>query len=345
MEITPNATGNVSVSVADAAATDLAGNASSSATATSSLQSVVAANEAIAEFMLNRARNIVQNQPRLIGLLSGQTEGEFTISVSRSGTTELSFGSRMESPVWFTLRGTRTAHEDDTETSFALASFGSHVTVNSGLLVGAMLQFDHSEETRDDGATLNGQGFLGGPYVVAQLGDQPLYFEARALWGLAENEISPFGTFTDEFDSERFLALAAIEGEYATDKIRVFPRLQLSHITETQRAYTDALSNPVAEQSVTLTEVAAGARFEMPLEISGGDHMLTWGGTAMWSQQDADGASEQYITEYEAGRARADIGYSYIGDDVSLTGDFFVDGIGTDAFKTYGAQVSVTFQF
>lgn len=345
MEITPDATGNVSVSVAGAAATDLAGNASAAATATSGLQSAEAANEAIAEFMLNRARNIVQNQPRLIGLLSGQTDGEFNISVSRSGTTELSFGSRMESPVWFTLRGTHTAHEDDTETSFALASFGSHVAVDSGLLVGAMLQFDYAEETRDDGAELSGQGFLGGPYVVAQLGDQPLYFEARALWGLAENEISPFGTFTDEFDSERFLAMAALEGEHTIDNIRVLPRLQLSHIKETQRAYTDALSNTVAEQSVTLTEVAAGARFEMPLELSGGDHTLTWGGTAVWSQQDADGASEQYITDYEAGRARADIGYSFVGDDVSLTGDFYVDGIGTDAFKTYGAQVTVAFQF
>ena len=70
-----------------------------------------------------------------------------------------------------------------------------------------MVQFDHA---KDDANKASGSGYMVGPYFVAQVPDQPLYFEGRLLYGQTDNKISPLGTFTDSFKTERMLAHGAL---------------------------------------------------------------------------------------------------------------------------------------
>ncbi|RFU12531.1 hypothetical protein DZD18_11560 [Rhodobacteraceae bacterium W635] len=209
-----------------------------------------------------------------------------------------------------------------------------------------MLQFDYVEDDMGGGVETTGRGWMLGPYVVAQLGDQPLFFEGRLLYGESENEISPFGTFTDDFDSERWLTMVALEGSYEAETLRYFPRLQFSHAVDTQLAYVDGLSNPVPEQTVRLSELSAGVDFEAPILGEASGHLLTWGLSGIWSRVEGDGAASAYIDESEGGRARIDLGYRFNnGGGLTLGGGVFVDGVGSDDFTTYGAEVGLSLEF
>ena len=343
--LTPDGTQNVTVSVAEGAAQDIAGNPSNAVSASSTLNSAEITGQMIADFMQSRARNLIANQPGLTGFLSGQQRrGKFNAQVSR-GVVDLD--TQMQSgPLWFSLRGSATNYDNGTDNAYALGVIGGHFEINSGLIFGGMLQFDYAKDTMGGGVETRGTGWMAGPYVVAQMGDQPVFFEGRLLYGQTDNKISPFGTFTDRFESERWLAMAAISGSYETERLRIFPRLQLSHSSDKQLAYVDSLSNTVPEQTIRLSELSVGADFEMPLFGDTSGHMLTFGASAIWSRISGGGAATAFITDSEGGRGRFDLGYRHVGQNgLTISGDLFVDGIGSGNFTTYGVEIGVSLDF
>lgn len=72
---------------------------------------------------------------------------------------------------------------------------------------------------------------------------QALYFEGRVLYGQTKNKFSPFGTYTDSFDTERLLAKFKVASELEYDRTTLMPSMQLSYTTDDQKAYTDGLGN------------------------------------------------------------------------------------------------------
>ncbi|WP_157440988.1 Ig-like domain-containing protein [Aestuariivita boseongensis] len=346
MTVTPDGTDNLTILVAAGAAQDDFGNLSSEASASSTIDSASVAGEMIAEFMQNRARNLVRNQPRLTDFLTGRQSGQFNFDATGEAA-KLNAHSGSKGPLWFALQGSRTDFEASPgDSTYLLATIGTHSRVNEGLLVGGMLQFDYANDDLGGGIGTDGHGWLAGPYFIAQLGTQPLYFEGRALYGRSSNTISPFGTFADEFDSERWLAMLALEGSYEGETVRYFPRLQLSHVSDQQEAYVDSLSNSVAEQEIRLMEVAAGVDFEKPLLLGNGDHLLTWGISGIYSRLSGDGAASTFITETEGSRARVDLGYLYDNrDGMTVSADIFVDGLGSGDFISYGVSLGMSVDF
>lgn len=270
----------------------------------------------------------------------------FSAQVTR-GFGDVSVHTGNNGPIWFSLQGSRTEYDDGSgDTAFGLATIGAHAELRSSLLLGGMVQFDFAEEDQGGGVGITGRGWLAGPYVVAQLGEQPLYFEGRLLYGESRNEISPFGTFTDEFDTERLLAMVAVEGSYDTERLRYFPRLQVSHATERQLSYVDGLTNVVPEQRVSLTEVSTGVDFDMPILLDQEGHLLTWGIAGIWSSLDGDGPASSFIDETDGGRARIDLGYRYDGGNgFSASADVFADGLGAGSFRTYGIKLGMQMRF
>lgn len=344
--VTPDGNNNVTVSVAAGAATDTVGNPSTAASVTGHINSALVAGKQIARFLENRTRSLVQNQPSLTGILSGRQKSTFNAEVTR-GFADISIRSGSKVPLWFSLQGSRTEYDDGSgDTAFGLATIGAHAEPRSGVLLGAMVQFDFAEENQVGGVGISGRGWLAGPYLVMQHSEQPLYFEGRLLYGTSHNEISPFGTFTDEFDTERLLAMVAVEGSYETDRLRYFPRLKVSHVAERQLTYADGLSNMVPEQTVSLTEVSAGIDFEMPILLEQEGHLLTWGFAGIWSRLDGNGPASTFIDETDGGRGRINLGYRYDGGDGFIASvDAFADGLGSSSFRTYGMTLGLQARF
>jgi hypothetical protein len=332
LTVTPTGAGDVEITVPAAAAQDAATNDN---TASNTLvignQIVELTQEAIAGFMLGRANNLASNQPGLTRFLMGDGCGNFSANATE-GAGSIN-GCVSHGNTWAEITGAWSG--DD---SYVLGSFGAHGVVNPNLLIGGMLQFDHAEDSANNAS---GSGWMVGPYFVAQVPEQPLFFEGRLLYGQTDNEISPLGTYTDSFETERWLAQLRATGEYQVQNTTLMPLLDFTYTDDTQQAYTDSLGNTIPGQTVSLMQVTAGLDFRQPLPVQTGALELTGGLSGIYSSTDGAAASP----EFENWRGRTHLGLNYdTGTGATMNVGAFYDGIGTN-YESYGANVGLDWKF
>lgn len=335
LTVTPTGAGDVSITVPAAAAQDLATPTANDNTASNTLvigdTTVEITQEAIAGFMLGRANNLASNQPGLTRFLMGDSCGSFNANATEgSGSIN---GCVSHGNTWAELTGSWSG--DD---SYTLASFGAHGFVNPNLLVGGMLQFDHAEDSANNAS---GSGYMVGPYFVAQVPDQPLFLEGRLLYGQTDNDISPLGTYTDSFETERWLAQLRATGEYQYQSTTLMPLFDLTYTDDTQQAYTDSMGNVIPGQTVSLMQVSAGMDFSTPISVATGALELTGGLSGIYSATDGGAAAP----EFDNWRGRTHLGLNYgMASGVNLSATTFYDGIGTD-YEGYGASLGFDVKF
>lgn len=333
LTVTPTGAGDVEITVPAAAAQDAAANDN---TASNTLvignRIVEITQEHIAGFMLGRANNLASNQPGLTRFLMGDGCGNFNANAT-NGSGSIN-GCVSQGNTWAEISGAWSG--DD---FYVLGSFGAHSFVNPNLLIGGMLQFDRAEDSANNAS---GTGWMVGPYFVAQVPDQPLFFEGRLLYGQTDNDISPLGTYTDSFETERWLAQLRATGEYQYQNTTLMPLLDVTYTDDTQQAYTDSLGNTIPGQTVSLMQVTAGLDFSHPLPVQTGALELTGGLSAIYSSTDGAAASP----EFESWRGRTHLGLNYdtgAGGPTMNVGAFY-DGIGTN-YESYGANLGLDWKF
>ena len=247
----------------------------------------------------------------------------------------LSFSSGNDAPLWAQVNANWYTNSG-TESSYVFGVMGGHTSLSENLLLGGMFQFDLQNEI-NGAATVSGEGWLVGPYFVAKLPDQPLYFEGSVLYGQTLNQISPFGTYTDTFTTERWLATLGVSGQFERDKLTLIPSLDASYTTDAQAAYVDGLGNPIAAQSISLAQITTGMDFEMPIgEVT----ILNGGVSGIWSYSEGTGVAETVVPGFVGGRARVDLGVNHrinAGSALSFAG--YYDGIGAPDYTGYGVEL------
>ena len=326
--------GDLMISVADGAAFSLDGIAAEGGAISARLHDPSEANAAIAEFLQLRARALVQAQPRLMGFVNGKGEGVFSVS-SKGGALSYDLHTGFKAPIWLSLTGSATDGEGAQDLSYGLATIGSHMTLANGMILGAMVQLDRAELTTRASASVEGTGWLVGPYVAGQIQDQPLYFEGRLLYGQTSNTLHLPGVAADEFEGSRWLAMFALQGEFATEYATYMPVFTLTHAVDMQDAYTDSFNTLVPEQRVSLTEVSLGTNVEIPLAVSEGTLVLTGGGQLILSDYRGNNTASAYITETDDLRGRVDLGFRYNnGRGLVASASGFLDGIGANITTT-----------
>ena len=338
--------GEVTVSVPAGAATDAAGNGNEMSNTLSVRDTTITETQTqISQFMQSRVDLLLKNQPELAHLLLGSETGRLNSQVSR-GTGTFNFANRSDAPVWMMLNGSWT-NESDRDLTYLFGSIGSHIKVNPNLLVGGMLQFDHMDQT-DGAAKVQGTGWLAGPYFVTRLPEQDLYFDGRLLYGQSSNKITPFGTYTDKFDTNRLLASLQVSGVLDYGEVDIIPSLKASYAREAQSAYTDTPGNRIPKQTVELGQIEAGLAFvaPMPLYTGEGEMTLTGGVKAIGSFVNGSGHAASVSPDYEGGRARIDLGMMH---RMVNGGQFqiqsYYDGIGASGYDSYGISFRLEYQF
>jgi hypothetical protein len=338
--------GDVAIAVPADAAEDAAGNGNiGSETLRIRDITVEETQTQIAQFMQSRANLLLQSQPELAHFLSRTGEGRFDAQVTR-GHGVFNFASDPGASVWVNLHGSWT-NERTRDLAYLFGAIGSHATLNNNLLVGGMIQFDHLDQS-EGAESIEGTGWLAGPYFVARLPEQNVYVDGRLLYGQTSNRISPFGTYTDTFDTERLLASLKVSGVLDYGQTDIIPSLKASYTRDKQSAYKDTPGNTIPEQAVELGQIEAGLAFAtpMPLYNSAGEMTLTGGITAIGSFVNGAGHAASIIPEYEGGRARIDLGllHSMANGGVFSIQSYY-DGIGTSGFESYGLSLSFEMQF
>jgi hypothetical protein len=241
------------------------------------------------------------------------------------------------------------AHSDSGPTSsdLWLGYLGAHVLLTPEVLVGVMGQVDWAEE--DNGTTgsdADGLGWMVGPYLAAQLAGQPLYFEARAAWGQSDNSISPIGTYSDDFDTTRWLASGKVEGAFNVGGLIVSPAARVSYFNERQHSYTDSLLNPIGAQTIALGELRAGPTFAYAFGDPAGFVIVpSIGIDGVWNFgiQDAN-TSSGVLTGSDEVRARLNGGLT-IGSSrrgIALTASGYYDGLGAESYEAFGGSARIS---
>ena len=196
--------------------------------------------EPVEKYLRGRTFKLLSDQPRLIRFLKdpyfcGCTANEHLKLEAAEGSLVGFEGSFERNGIWGEISVAR-SRQSSNHIDYLLGVYGIHGPVSETALAGLMFQFDkfnQADESLGTGqATIDGQGWLIGPYFAARHKTQPLYFEGRLLYGVTRNNIlfsdsSDIGLRRGTFDTQRWLASFRVEGEILLDygDIRLIPHL------------------------------------------------------------------------------------------------------------------------
>lgn len=226
---------------------------------------------------------------------------------------------------------------------FAILHAGADYLVTPDVLVGLGTQFDWIDMDAATGAgTADGWGFMAGPYATAKLADG-FYLDARGAWGRAWNAVSPYGSYEDDYGSERWLATAALIGDFEAEGFDISPEARLSWYRETSEAYLDSLSNPIPSVTVKTGTFAFGPTIRRSIALQDGVTVTPFTTlTGIWTfAQDntATAFTGQPGLSGEGLRGRVEAGLDLANDTgLSLSVSGHYDGIGEDGYVTYGGR-------
>ena len=236
---------------------------------------------------------------------------------------------------------------DDTRHDLGMFYIGADYRVASNMVIGVLGQFDWAdEEDSKEAFAVEGTGWMIGPYVAARLADN-LIFDARAAWGQSSNEVSPFNTYTDEFDTTRWLAKGQLTGAFDAGSVLVQPQVGVIYFSEEQDAYTDSLGVGIKSQKATLGRLTFGPKFATTITQPDGTTIAPYIAVkGIWDFKNAE------IVDLDTGlapsgssdlRGRVEGGVNIeLPDGMSLTGEGFYDGIGDKEVQAYGGNVRLT---
>ena len=326
--------------------------------------------QVIADFLSARANHIVSNPADLTGLLTGTGRGNldargdddgfalnFAARLGVDGSVagqriDSAFGARPDAAgdrrfdIWTQVSGAFSS-ADGADGDFFVGYAGAHYFVSPDILVGTMVQLDWSEHV-DGVATVEGRGWMVGPYVVARTPDQSVAFEARTAWGRSHNTVSPSGTYEDDFDTDRWLATAELSGAFGAGALTFVPSARVSYFRERQQAYTDGLGNDIAAQTLELGELRFGPGFAHDASLGETVRLRTQLGVSGVWNFDVGPAGSPAAAPAGTDRLRARIdGQARFtdarGPSVVATG--FYDGIGAGAYRAWGGGVRFVVPF
>ena len=346
--ITATGNGDTTVSVTAAAATDLAGNASTASNTITLQNAIVEKTEkVIAQFVQSRANQLISSQPNLSRFLSGSGAGGFDMIVTQAGGNFHFVSSPdTDSGLWVRLNGTWT-NEETRKTKYVFGALGRHYAVSPNLLVGGMVELDFISQ--EDGAeTVEGRGWLAGVYMVTRVPYHPLFIDGRLLYGQTTNDVSPLGTYTDRFKTERWLAQINVSGELQYHATTLIPSVQMTYATDDQAAYTDSLGNMISSQGIKIWQAAIGLDFshDVALQNTKTSLRLKGGIAAIGTSTRGSGNSSVVTPTYEGVRGRVNLGANYTMENgARLTLETFYDGIGVSSYESYGLQVGFNLAF
>ena len=298
--------------------------------------------EEVQQLAQTRGAMLMAAQPDLIPLLTGTGMGAFNLQATQGNGT-FDFATNGQRSVWAQIQGNWSTH-DDVESSYVFGAFGGHMQLGPNAIAGVMLQFDQIEQDQGETAT-SGTGYLVGPYAVAKLPDQPLYFEARALFGQAENSVTLDGN-EEEFTSTRTLASIKVAGDLEYGDLTLIPSLAATYYRDTQEAFSDSFDTEIPEQTLEMTDVAVGLDFARDYILDNGNLTLTGGVAYLNASVSGDGFDEDAISAFEGGRTRLSLGAAYAMDrGLKFSGRVNYDGLGDSDYESLGVNLGVQMSF
>tara|TARA_R110002049_G_scaffold44333_3_gene129858 strand:- start:97926 stop:106268 length:8343 start_codon:yes stop_codon:yes gene_type:complete len=248
--------------------------------------------------------------------------------------------------IWFEAHYNEFKASQGSSGHFGIAYLGADYLVTPDLLAGAMLQFDSLDDSSPiTNSSISGRGWMVGPYVTARLAPN-LIFDGRLAYGKSVNEVSPFNTYTDTFDTDRFLIDASLSGNFDWDDWVVSPVVSISYIEERQHGYVDTLNVAIPEQTVSLGQIKFGPTFST--RFDGANHMViepsfTLNGIYNFGNRNGPLITNNTADETDGLRARIEAAVritNRYGTKLEMGANY--DGIGKSDYESWGANFKLS---
>ncbi|MFP4539071.1 MAG: autotransporter outer membrane beta-barrel domain-containing protein, partial [Dichotomicrobium sp.] len=258
----------------------------------------------------------------------------------------------MTRPGWdLWIEGQVTRYSDDEggrdrDGLFSILYVGADYAVAPGMIVGALVQVDHTDhdiDSDDVWGNIEGTGWMAGPYMGAKISEN-LIFDARAAWGQSSNDVeldSDDSEFrTGEFDMERWLVSAKLTGLYHHGGWRISPHVGVIWGNQDQDAFKNSLDQHVSSSSVSLGRVTFGPEFGYTETLSDGStiepHLAIEG---IWQFDGHEMQLGDETVKTDDFRAKVEGGVIYAtpeGYKLRAAGSY--DGLGDDEFEAWSAK-------
>jgi outer membrane autotransporter protein len=219
---------------------------------------------------------------------------------------------------------------------------GADYRVSRNILIGALVQFDQAEQDFQGlPSRVSNTGWMAGPYATVRFSDH-LFFQARAAWGKAQNEVRPDLVSEDQFDSDRWLVRGTLLGQWQSGPWQFRPRASVGYIEEKKDTYTSSHGMVIPGTTASLGQAKLGPEVVYQFRLAGGTvvetSLLLEG---IWNFDQDTGSTK--IDDLAVGpkvRARSEVGAMILAaDGVSLGASLSYDGIGSGDYRSIGGKV------
>ncbi|NOX82230.1 MAG: autotransporter domain-containing protein [Alphaproteobacteria bacterium] len=231
----------------------------------------------------------------------------------------------------------------DVDGDFGVVYLGTDYLLTDNLLIGVLGQLDWASERSEGlGETIDGNGWMAGPYLSAKL-DKNLFFDARVAWGRSSNDLSIDGFISgDEFETSRWLMRGALTGNRQFGNWRVTPTASIAYIEERQEGFASTTGAFIGGQTVALGRAAIEPEVAYRYVTQSGiliEPQLTLAG--VWDFETPSGLSiPGWSVSAEKFRARIEgavlIAFKN-GYGLRMSGAY--DGIGASGYSGYSARL------
>ena len=96
-----------------------------------------------------------------------------------------------------------------------------------------------------------------GPYATIRLTEH-MFWQARAAWGRSSNEVSPFQTYTDKFETDRWLVSSTLTGRWSFGPWVLKPSASVAYMEDGARSYIDTFGVVIPDVKTRLGQAKAG---------------------------------------------------------------------------------------
>ncbi len=256
--------------------------------------------------------------------------------------------------LWFeakysTFRNDRTVA--DLDGHFGMITIGTDYVLNPRILVGTLVQFDSMQQRSNSQLTdVSGHGWMAGPYMTLRLSEN-VFLQARGAWGRSDNKVSPFLTYTDSFETQRWLVSSTLSGRWQRGAWSFRPSATVAYMEDDAKGYADTFGTLIPAVKSSLGQAKAGPEVGYRIDLGHTVIEPHAGVQAIWNfDRDVSAFGFGQLGGDAAGpegvRGRAEVGMrikTMGGLGVDVSGSY--DGIGTDDYRSIAGRGVVRVPF
>jgi hypothetical protein len=152
---------------------------------------------------------------------------------------------------------------------FGLMTAGADYVLNRSLLFGAMVQYDSMRQVSKRQATeVAGRGWMTGPYATVRVTDN-LFWQSRFAWGQSSNDIRPFMSYSDTFQTTRWLSSSTLAGRWEYGNLAFRPSASVSYMEDVSKGYADKFGVMIPVVRSSLGQAKVGPEVSYRFEPNG----------------------------------------------------------------------------